>query len=139
MSTGNMDANQLRFAVLDDINRALSHPILLGEDTTRRLMALRSLIQKDDCQSADSVILKLIPYLSMKEQGMGIFLKLLSIWSAIQPFITSTNWQAVIDAFHKAMQDFTGGNYAQVVTDLLAALKTIIPSAPPGLLDAHAP
>lgn len=57
---------------------------------------------------------------------MQFFLTLLKIWSAISPYVTAANYAAILTMFNKAMASFQGGDYRQLVIDLIDGLKALI-------------
>ena len=54
---------------------------------------------------------------------------LLQLYSVLAPYLTPVNIAAVEAAVEKAVTDYRGGNYAEVLADLAAALKVILPGA----------
>ena len=63
---------------------------------------------------------------------MGLFAKLLALWGVLAqylPSLTPAQIAQIYAAIQKAQVDFTGGNYAAVVNDLIAAIQVIVPQA----------
>lgn len=58
---------------------------------------------------------------------MQFFLTLLKIWTAIKPYVTSINYVAVLAKFNEIVADYRGGDYAELIKDLVEGLKLLIP------------
>lgn len=67
---------------------------------------------------------------------MKIWTFILQLWTLLQPYITAGNIAQIEAAIEQAIKDYTGGNLAGVVQDLVALLKAILPAEVAPKLDA---
>lgn len=54
---------------------------------------------------------------------------IMAIIAAVSAYAKQVDWQAVMAAIDKAVVDYNGQNYAQVVGDLITALQKLVPQA----------
>ncbi len=68
---------------------------------------------------------------------ISLFQRLLALYQLLLPYIAPDKIAAVLAAIEKTLVDYQGGNYAQVLADLAAALKVILPADAAPIIDAH--
>lgn len=54
---------------------------------------------------------------------------IIAILAAVSAYAKQVDWAAVMAAIDKAVVDYNGHNYVQVVGDLIAALQKLVPQA----------
>ena len=70
---------------------------------------------------------------------MAFLLQLYRIWQVVSPFLTEENFAKISALFTKVMADYRGGDYRQLILDLVQGLAELLPSgAHPGLVHAAA-
>ena len=68
---------------------------------------------------------------------ISFFQRLLALYQMLLPYISSDKITAVWAAIEKAIVAYQGGNYAEVLADLAAALKVILPAEAAAVIDEH--